>query len=552
MTYTETPAGLLIPRTRTAEFAAGSAPLGEVATTRDGRDITRGYVDQLPLLYSQDGIQSLRGGGSLEIYRAVLDDWQVRATLAQWAGAVVAKEWEVVPGVRRGQYSKAKAKAAADSLSAQLQDLGGEDETDQGEQAQPIAGLDDVTEKMLLGRFWGYAVAECLWAKDGAEVVLDRVKVRAPQRFAFAPGGALRLCTTGNPLGEPLPRRKFWSYATGAGDHDEPYGLGLAHFLYWLVYFKKPGMAGWLKWLSKLAQPTPVGTFPRGASDAQQARLLAAVRALQTDSGIIVPEGMLITLLEAARSATGDYLSLAHYLDGAISKLVLGHSAGADATPGRLGGEDLGATVRQDLIRSGADLVCDSFNVGPARWLTAWNYGESVPAPKLWRRIEVEQDLKPLAERDKIIVDMMGGRVRPTMAYLTETYGDNWEEVTPPPPPAVPSTLAATPAAPPTGTDASPPAAFAAAPDAASLPGEVELAALDRLATDEALQAAVDPLLTPLIEAAQRDPEAMLGTLADRYPAMDATALTELLTRLLYVGELWGRATVGIEADAND
>ena len=39
--------------------------------------------------------------------------------------------------------------------------------------------------------------------------------------------------------------------------------------------------------------------------------------------------------------------------------------------PGRLGNDDLQADVRLDLVKADADLICESFNQGPARWLTS-------------------------------------------------------------------------------------------------------------------------------------------------------------------------------------
>ncbi|WP_257263478.1 DUF935 domain-containing protein, partial [Endozoicomonas sp. ONNA2] len=36
--------------------------------------------------------------------------------------------------------------------------------------------FDDISDKMLLGVFYGYAVAECLWAYDGSRIVLDAIQ----------------------------------------------------------------------------------------------------------------------------------------------------------------------------------------------------------------------------------------------------------------------------------------------------------------------------------------------------------------------------------------
>lgn len=378
----------------------------EVATTLDGRDITRGYVDGLPLLPPQDTVLQARGYYDYAIYDEVLRDDQVKGTFENRRRAVVSKEWEVIPG-----GDKRIDKAAAAFIEETLDHI----------------RFDDVTDKMLYGVFYGYAVGECLWARDGRHVVLDMLKVRDRRRFGFRPTGDLVLKTSSNPDGEELKPRKFWHFATGATHDDEPYGLGLAHWLYWPVLFKRNGIKFWLIFLEKFGMPTGVGKFPSNASPAERTKLLAAVRAIQADSGVIIPEGMALELLEAARSGTADYTALHDRMNAAISKVVLGHSAGADSTPGRLGGEDTANEVRDDLIKADSDLVCHSANASWVRWLVDWNF-PGAAYPMVWRRIEDEPDLLATAQRDEKVASL---GFKPTLEYIRETYGDGWEEAAP-------------------------------------------------------------------------------------------------------------------------
>ncbi|HHA2395755.1 TPA: DUF935 family protein, partial [Stenotrophomonas maltophilia] len=105
-------------------------------------------------------------------------------------------------------------------------------------------------------------------------------------------------------------------------DHDdEPYGLGLAHWLYWPVLFKRNGLKFWLIFLEKFGMPTAVGKYDTNATDPEKAKLLQATRAIQTDSGIIMPKGMELALLEAGRSGTADYKALQDYMDATIQKV---------------------------------------------------------------------------------------------------------------------------------------------------------------------------------------------------------------------------------------
>jgi len=162
---------------RRAQFAAAEASrapeLLEIATTRDGRDITRGYVEALPLLPPQDTV--LAGvGGSYETYQEVLRDDQVGSTFAQRRLAVVSKEWEVLPG-----GTKRQDKRAADFLSETLARI----------------SWDSITDKMLHGLFYGYAVAESIWASTTdmrASTVMatsNSTRVKAPGRTLRRPAG---------------------------------------------------------------------------------------------------------------------------------------------------------------------------------------------------------------------------------------------------------------------------------------------------------------------------------------------------------------------------
>lgn len=405
--YIQLQSGIIIAESEFAEMKQARPEMREVATTRDGRDITRGYVDSLPLLQPQDNILQARGAGDYAIYDEILRDDQVSATFQQRRLAVVSREWEVMPGGK-----KRRDKQAADHLSEVLESI----------------RWDSVTDKMLYGVFYGYAISEALWARDGRHITLDALKVRDRRRFAFAPDSSLRLKTSANPNGEELPPRKFWHFATGASHDDEPYGLGLAHWLYWPVLFKRNGLKFWLIFLEKFGMPTGMGKFPVNATADERNRLLQAVQAIQADAGIIIPDGMQLELLEAARSGSADYSKIYDRMDAAISKVTVGQTMTTDNGSSRSQAE-VHMDVRQDLVKADSDLVCYSFSRSIGRWLTDWNY-PGAEYPTVWRRIDDEPDLKPQAERDKVIYDM---GFKPTLAYVKETYGDGWEERDPQP-----------------------------------------------------------------------------------------------------------------------
>ena len=354
------------------------------------------------LLTIDDSVLTAKGG-SYTVYKEVLRDDQAASSFAERRLAVTSKEWQVEPA-----SESALDVQAADFIRDQLQGV----------------EWDRITDRMLYARWYGHAVGECIWGLADGRVVLQDVKVRDRGRFLYDRDGGLYLQTKDGPV--PMPERKFWTISTGADTDDSPYGLGLAHFCYWPVFFKRSNIRFWLAFLEKFGQPTAKGTAPAGQLDQPQFRekALAALRAISTDTAVLVPEGMTIEFLEAARSGAPDYETMRSVMDAAVAKIIMGQTASSQGTPGRLGGDDLQGEVRQDLVKADADLVCESFNRSVVRWLTEWNFPGAKP-PRVWRVVEPGEDLAARAERDVKIAQL---GYEPDEAYITETYGPGWKK----------------------------------------------------------------------------------------------------------------------------
>lgn len=372
----------------------------ELAKRTDG--IARTGEAYASLLASDDTILASKGH-SYRVYREALRDDQCAATFAQRRLGVTSREWQVDPA-----SESAADKAAADFIREQLARL----------------EWDRITDGMLYARWYGHAVAECLWALDGNRVVLADIRVRDRSRFAYDRDGKLYLADMGRPV--EMPERKFWTITTGEDNDDSPYGLGLAHYCYWPVYFKRNGIRFWLTFAEKFGMPTAVGKLSQGQLDdpAFRQKALQALQAIASETAVLVPANMEVELLEATRGGTGTYDALVDAMDAAIAKVVVGQTASSEGTPGRLGNDKLQSTVRTDLLKADADLVCGSFNRQVVRWLTEWNFPGAQP-PKVWRVVEPPEDLNQRADRDAKI---FGLGFEPTEDYIRETYGDGWQK----------------------------------------------------------------------------------------------------------------------------
>ena len=472
-----------------------------LAGIRHGRDITRGYVDGLPILQPTDPILHTRYSSlwNSEAYREVLRDDQVISVVKQRQMAVVSKQWRVRPGGERPADA-----AAAEFVAEQLERV----------------RWNTVSEKMLFGRFFGYAVAEVLWARDGRHVVIEALRVRDHSRFGFAPDFALKLLTTDRPFGEDLPPKKFWWFATGADHDDEPYGMGLGHYCYWPAFFKRNDLALWLHFIEKFGKPTAKGVLPARATAAEKQTLLDAAAAVHGSSAVVVPEGMMLELVEAGRSGNASYYSdLLGLMNAAISKIVLGQTMTTDSGSSRSQAE-VHLDVRADLVRADAMLLDDSFNRSVVRWLRDWNYPDAA-VPVVERVVEPTTDLLKQVRRDKVLFEM---GYRPTKEYVEKTYKLEVDDL---PPPA------------PAGAGA--PSDFADQEDFE----EALAAALEALDADDGFDGLDEALLNPLLTMAEADPDAFLERMGDAYPKMGVEKLSETLARILFVAGLWGQANAG-------
>ena len=467
-----------------------------IATTLDGKDITRGYVDHLPLLPPTDPI--LRRRYSLlynnEAYSNLLTDDRVRTTVEQRRLALIARDYEVIAGgdMRRD-------KMAASFIREMLKHI----------------RWDTVCSKMWNASFYGYAVSECLWVREGSHVMLDKIKVRNRARFGFDPQFRLKLLTTSKPQGEDLPDKKFWWISAGATHDDEPYGLGLAHSLYWPVRFKRSDVQYWLKFLDKFSSPSLVGKYPEGATDEQQLSLLNTVQQIRNDSAMILPENMEVALLEASRSGKPEYVSMYDKMNAAISNVVVGQTMTVDDGSSRSQAE-VHLTVRDEMVMADAHLLDDSFTRSVVRWLIEWNYPDAA-LPKVKRLFPNSGATKEQSERDEKLFNM---GYRPTKEYIEETYNIKVDDI------GIPTEQ-------PAGNQTSD---FAESDDVEEAL-EMILSSID----NDTQQQIAESLAQPLLDAIDENPDYILGRLAEKYPDMDGEGLQDLLTKIIFTADTWGR-----------
>lgn len=376
---------------------------GELAPPDDPYNPMRRSMATTPytrVLEPTDSILQSKGGASnLAVYKELLRDDQVLSVWQQRRLALTSCDTVVEPGAE-----DALSKAAAEELQAEIDAM----------------NWDDVTDKALYAVFYGWGVAEIMWRQDGARVRFDRIIVRDRGRFRFDRDGQLYLWDAGWRL---MPDRKFWTITAGGDNDDELYGLGIAHSLYWPVFFKRNDIKFWLIFLEKFGMPTAVAKAPSAklAEPAERAKVIAMLRQIATDAGVAVPDDVVVELLEAARSGAADYGALHGAMDAAISKITIGQTMTTDNGSSRAQGE-VHERVAQKIVEADSDLLCGSFNSGPVKWWTEYNFPGAVP-PRVYRQTEPPEDLSQTAATDKAISEL---GFEPDEKYVQEKYGPHW------------------------------------------------------------------------------------------------------------------------------
>lgn len=507
-------------------------------------DLYRQFLQKDGRLWNEDVVLMLEAGGDLRLYKDLLRDDHVKATLEQRFTAVTAAQWSVIPGDESD-----RAKEAAKFVEENLKRV----------------GFDKVTRLMLHAVHYGFSVAEILWEVRDGKFQWKAIKPRDRARFLFTPEGRCFLNTGAADTDarvwcDATPEAPyFWIISTGDDYGDNPYGLGLAHQLFWLVRFKRDVIRWWMIYNEKYAIPTTVGTFPKGASNDDRARLLAALRSVLTENGVIIPEGYTLANLEAKRQGSSDYHAFIQFVDEAISKIVLGQTLTTQV--GHSGGNRALGQVHQGVAsaiqKSDADLNCETLNLGPVTWLVQMNFGMDCPMPTVKREIEEPVDLTALVDQ---LAKLDAMNYRPTLQLVQDNWGEGFEDLgsaplttidpaTGNPKDVQPQGASGAPAAKPTGTKAR-----KAANDAKF--NAIFAAAIPHIFPDqEALDAGLAPmglkmaelsrdLIVPLVNyAANQDQREVLARFQQGLPdgMWDDAKLRDTVARFIYVSKEIGR-----------
>ena len=403
----------------------------------------------------------------------------------------------------------------------------------------------------------GFAVCEIIWEMSERQWMPLRLEYRLPRWFEYdrETGTELRLRDIGGDLGlAELEPAKFVVHRHAAKS-GLPIRGGLARCAAWAWMFKNYTTRDWVRFVEAYGQPLRLGKYHKASSDEERGVLLRAVSNIAADAAAIVPAEMEIEFPEPSDTAARSdiYRDLLTYLDGQISKAVLGQTLTTDTSESGGGAYALGKVhdeVRHDIERSDARQLAATLNRDIVRPLVLLNRGERKALPRIVIGREEQSDPALLSEAVSKLVPI-GLRVKADemRAKLGLSDPDDGDEVLEARAPAVSDPDDGDPGDP--NDPESEPGAARALARALARSGRGRDAidrAVDDLLADDGWEPLMEPIVDPVLAEAQAalergdSLEAFRDRLAALFADMDDARLVETLRRMAFSAQLSGDA----------
>jgi phage gp29-like protein len=235
----------------------------------------------------------------------------------------------------------------------------------------------------------GYSALWIGWKQEGNDISVDKLNFVHQKHFRWGIGSdplsdlnqIRRITDQDRVKGIELEPNK-WIVAVIKARSGHPSRSSILRTCAWMYLFKNFDVKAWLQFAEVFGMPIRIGKYP--ASEINNDKLLAelkrALQQLSLDASALIPDSTMIEFVEAAQKGASAALhqDLAHFCNDETSVAILGHTGGAEGTPGKLGGEETALEARLDLIEADAasldDILTDqlivpgiNFRFGPQK-----------------------------------------------------------------------------------------------------------------------------------------------------------------------------------------
>lgn len=389
--------GIWVNKNTFLDFAEARPQTAELVNEIASRSAAWDWTGVLGLLPDLDPVLAKRGEGA-EILDELTGDSHVTAEIQTRKLGTLKREFKWEAGALPGKKATPQAEKLRDDLVADLERV----------------DLYDLVSEILDAPMYGYTPIEILWEPDSSRLRIKDLRGLPHRWFGFDENNQPRFISIDNPWdGQELPSGKF-VFARHFPKYDNPYGLRLLSRCFWPVTFKKGGVKFWMTFAEKFGMPFLFGRYRPGAEPDEQAKLLSDLVSMVRDAVAIGPDGTSVELINQGSGSKGSsdmFDRLISVMNAEISKVIVGQTASAEGTPGKLGNEDLQGDVLEDIQDGDQKLVKKVMEE------IAGIYGRvnapGVPLPQFdW--FEDEEPQTEFAERD--------GKLKDTGVTFTKKY----------------------------------------------------------------------------------------------------------------------------------
>jgi len=351
-------------------------------------------------------------GQSLVLYRELLSDAHLAATLESRESATLSHDWRIERGdcpvrlyniIEKWFFSIIERKMAVEDLSR-----------------------DELSSNLLDVIYWGYQPAELTWDYTYGLWLPVSITPKPPEWFHWHINASgvpeLRFLSREHPIdGEPAPDPWTLICPRIKPSFENPYGRGVASRCFWPIVFKRAGLEFWLNYMERFGTPWVMGKIEQGGTETDLTTFTDQLKALVQDAVIAVNGNRSVEILESKnRGGNGaeGFKILCDFMDSQISKTVLGHTLSTDSGAKASYAATKGAmTVRDDIQKRDITMMRSIWNDIINLILIRNGYIETPrPHAVAYHADEVETER---ATRDE---SLSRAGVRFSKNYFTRTY----------------------------------------------------------------------------------------------------------------------------------
>jgi len=445
-------------------------------------------------------------GKDITVYRDLLGDAHVSATVESRKAGVLSLEW----AIDRGKAKSRQAKLI--------------------EEVFKNLDLNRIIRGILIAPLFGYSPLEIMWERMNGNVLPKDLVGKPPEWFNFGVNNELQFRTIQKWTGEPVPKNKFL-VATHNSSYDNPYGESVLSKCFWPVTFKRGGMKFWVVFTEKYGMPFLVGKLPVGYSEQERDSLLDMLDKMVRDAIAVISEQSSVDILESSgKGSSADIFErLLTFSNSEISKAVVGQTLTTELTDtGSYSASQTHMEVKHEIVMADKKIVEQTLN-DLIKLIYQINFGTTDNYPTFSMYEEEDVD-KALAERDQILTQT---GVRFSKEYFRKNYALEEEDFEVKEP-QLPSPIF------------SHPSSYIES-ERAGKQGQDAIDDLGSYLSDNKVrnQKIAEKLLKPVITLIKKSTsfEEVFESLASLYPDLNDKELENLVTQALFIAENFGRIT---------